>query len=258
MTKDKFERVEIKYRLSKEQYDEIRKRLEPYMKVDEYGVSRITSIYFDTPGYDLIRESLEKPVYKEKFRLRGYGKINDDSTVFLELKKKYKRVVYKRRVALKYKEAIDYIEKGIYPKEDSQILKEIDYFINYYKPTSKTYISCERIALYGIENKEIRITFDKDIVGKLNEGRFVNVTGASPLLDPGERLMEIKVPDALPLWLTGMLNDLKIYPQSFSKYGNACTTLIDYDNRAENGLSAPENDNTEYAIDATQGGTITC
>ena len=61
-----FERVEIKYLLSREQYDALRIKLEPYMQVDEYGLSTISSIYYDTANYDIIRTSMEKPVYKEK------------------------------------------------------------------------------------------------------------------------------------------------------------------------------------------------
>jgi len=230
MANDIFKRVEVKYRLSKEQYDLIRLRLEPYMQDDEYGLSTIQSIYYDSEKYDLIRESLEKPVYKEKLRLRAYGTdVNDDTRVYLELKKKYEGIVYKRRISLSYKEAIDYMEKGRYPETDSQILKEIDYFMVYYRPTNRTYISYDRIAMFGKENPDLRITFDKNIRCEFNKMNFESSDNYKDLLKPGERLMEIKVPGAMPLWMASILSELKIYPSSFSKYGTASKQFLTFD-----------------------------
>ncbi len=198
------------------------------MQDDEYGLSTISSIYFDTDNYDVIRTSLEKPVYKEKLRLRVYGKVKDDSKAFLELKKKYEGVVYKRRVVLTLKEAMDYLNKGIYPVEDSQILREIDYFIKMYKPTRGTYIAYDRIAMYGLEDKDLRITFDKDIRVSFDRNSIVPPEDVKPVTKEGERLMEIKAQGAMPLWLTSALSELRIYPVSFSKYGMAAKTYLDY------------------------------
>ena len=167
-----FKRLEIKYLLSEDQYIKLRKRLAHYMQDDEYGLSTISSIYYDTDNYDVIRTSLEKPEYKEKLRLRVYGEVKPDSTAFLELKKKYDGVVYKRRITLKLNEALNYLNNGIYPSKDSQILREIDYFIKYYRPTKKTYIAYDRIAMYGLKDPDLRITFDKEIpegIGKSDE-----------------------------------------------------------------------------------------
>lgn len=222
MAQDTFKRVEIKYLLSENQYRRLRERLEPFMQEDQYGISKISSIYFDTEGYDIIRESLEKPAYKEKLRLRCYGEVSDDTKAFLELKKKYKGVVYKRRIELTYKEALDYIEKGIMPQKQSQIFKEIDYFFNYYKPTQKTYIEYYRVALFGREDNQLRVTFDKDICAKFNEGSLVNVVPTNRVIEEGTYLMEIKGTMAMPHWLSSLLAELEIYPDSFSKYGAAC------------------------------------
>ncbi len=244
MAQSIFKRVEVKYLLTKIQYNQIRERLIPYMQDDEYGLSTIQSIYYDTENYDIIRDSLEKPVYKEKLRLRAYGTdITEDKRVFLELKKKYEGVVYKRRITLTYKEAIDYMEKGIYPKEDSQILREIDYFIKFHNPTRRTFIAYDRIAMYGKENKDIRITFDKSLRTIFDKENFNAERKGEYLLEQGERLMEIKVPGAMPLWLVNILSELKIYPHSFSKYGTACKKFIAYEGfEEEECLLKPEND----------------
>lgn len=227
MAQNTFKRVEIKYIISNEKYDLLIKALEPYLQVDEFGLSTIQSIYYDTEHYDIIRESLEKPVYKEKLRLRVYGdKVADDTRAYLELKKKYKDVVYKRRIHLPYKEAVDYMEKGIYPSKDSQILKEIDYFIKFHNPAKRTYVAYDRIAMYGKEDNNIRVTFDKNIRVRFDQAKLESVSDYKQIFENDERLMEIKVPGAIPLWLAGILSELEIYPHSFSKYGTACKKYL--------------------------------
>lgn len=250
MAQDIFKRIEVKYVLTQEQYLSMRERLLPYMCEDEYGLSKIQSIYYDTDNYELIRNSLEKPVYKEKLRLRLYGNAADDNdTVFLELKKKYDGVVYKRRIALSYKEAMDYLEKGIYPKKDSQILREIDYFIKLYNPTKRTYISYDRVALYGKENPDLRITFDKNLGTVFEKKNFDSIKELNMLLNTGEYLMEIKVPGAMPVWMSEILSELKIYPSSFSKYGMASKKFLSFTTN-ENKENVKEGDRNvrEYFI----------
>ena len=95
-----FKRYELKYMLTLEQKEKILQVMANYMKLDKYGRTTIRNIYFDTDNYRLIRRSIEKPAYKEKIRIRSYSQATADSTVFVELKKKYQKVVYKRRLPL--------------------------------------------------------------------------------------------------------------------------------------------------------------
>ena len=118
-----FKRIELKYLINLEDQKYLLEEMCKYMKEDEFGKSIVNSLYFDTPDFYLIRRSLQKPAYKEKLRIRSYGRANHETKVFIELKKKYKSVVYKRRVKLSEKEAMDYMKRNIYPKEQSQILK---------------------------------------------------------------------------------------------------------------------------------------
>lgn len=215
-----FERVEKKYLLSGKEYELLRERLIPHMEMDEYGLHTICNIYFDTESYELARTSIEKPVYKEKLRLRSYGIPDDTSKVFLEIKKKYKGIVYKRRVSMTLEEVRRYLNHGIRPATDNQILREIDYFIKFYHPVPKVYLAYDRIAMFGTENPDIRITFDQNIRSRMTELDLAKGDHGKYLLDKGNILMEIKVPGAYPLWLADILSDLRIYPSSFSKYGN--------------------------------------
>lgn len=216
-----FKRTEKKYLMSPETYERLREALDPYMQVDEYGLHTICNIYYDTEHYDLIRTSLDKPIYKEKLRLRSYGIPNDDSKVFIEIKKKYKGVVYKRRIMLPHSQAAAYLNEGIYPShKDSQILHEIDYFIKFYQPKPKLFLAYDRIAMFGRADSRFRLTFDQKI--RSRENRLSLTEGDDGTLLFGDKplyLMEVKIDGALPLWLSHILTELEIYPVSFSKYG---------------------------------------
>ncbi|TCL55459.1 VTC domain-containing protein [Kineothrix alysoides] len=215
-----FKRYEKKYLLSENTYKLLKERLEGHMVIDHFGKTTICNIYFDTPDHQLICSSLEKPVYKEKLRLRSYGTPAEGTPVFVELKKKYKGVVYKRREEMELIESEHYLYDNLPAPRTSQIVREIDWFLKFYKNLQPAmYISYNRIAMYGIEDSKLRITFDSDILWREEELHLEAGVWGSPLLKKGQRLMEIKIAGAMPLWLSHMLDELNIYPVSFSKYG---------------------------------------
>ena len=216
--KGTFKRREKKYRLTREQHDILLSRLSEYMEEDEYGVHTICSIYYETDNFQIIRNSLQKPPYKEKLRLRSYGVQDADQPVYMELKKKFKGTVYKRRVAVNQEDAFRYLEGNI-PEDGCQILREIDWFLNFYNPKPCAFVACERRALFSRENSELRVTFDYDIRCRDRFLDFSHGTSGDRIMHDGEVLMEIKIPGAMPVWLSKILNALKIYPVSFSKYG---------------------------------------
>ncbi len=218
--KGTFQRYEKKYLLDEKQYEMVLQSLEDKLTIDEYGRTSICNIYFDTPDYRLIRTSLDKPVYKEKLRLRSYGTPSGSDTVFVELKKKYKEVVYKRRVKLDLITAERYLYENIHPAKDSQIMREIDWFLTFYRCLQPTmYISYDRIAMYGSNDPELRVTFDWNLLYRKEELCLESGTWGNPILPDGYHLMELKLPGAMPLWLSHILNGMNLYPTSFSKYG---------------------------------------
>jgi hypothetical protein len=215
-----FKRYEMKYLLDEEKYNRLRQLLQDKMKLDEYGQTTICNIYFDTPDYQLIRTSLEKPVYKEKLRLRSYGTPQDNDTVFVELKKKYRGVVYKRREKMDLITAEHYLYDGIPTGKSTQIINEIDWFLKVYKNLQPAmYISYARIAMFGIEDPNLRITFDSNILWREEELHLGCGIWGNSILQENQKLMEIKIPGTMPLWLAHILAQLEIYPASFSKYG---------------------------------------
>jgi len=218
-TKLTFKRYEKKYLLSAEQYEALWQRLESYIEPDEFFSSTVCSIYYDDDSYSLIRHSIDKPVYKEKLRLRSYNVPTADGEVFVELKKKFKGIVYKRRVRMTASEAESYLAGHIPAPKDTQMFREIDWFMKMNKPTPKVLIACDREAYRSKEDHDLRITFDRDIRWRNTELSLTDGSHGELLTEPGQVLMEIKIPGAAPLWLAAMLSELEIFPKSFSKYG---------------------------------------
>lgn len=214
-----FKRVEKKYLLTPEQHDILLERWAEYIEPDEFAHSRISNIYFDTEDDRLIRKSIDKPCYKEKLRLRAYGDVTLDSDTFVELKKKYKGVVYKRRMMLPLRNAKQFLEEGVRPEEDSQIIREIDYCVKWYRLVPRLFIYYERDSYRGQSDPDIRITFDTNIESRRDDLQLEKNLRGEPLSGEAFWIMEIKVPTAYPLWLSRTLTELKIFPVSFSKYG---------------------------------------
>ena len=228
---DIFKRYELKYLLTIEQYNNILNSLKDKIILDKYGETLISNIYYDTPNYLLIRHSLEKPVYKEKLRIRGYGIIKDDSTVFIELKKKYDGIVYKRRVKSNYQESIN-LSSNMIP--NSQIEKEIKYFFSFYKNLMpKMYLSYERTAYMGKEDNSLRITFDTNILWRNYDLDLRKGSYGTNVINPNQILMEIKINNAIPMWLSNILTNTKANKTSFSKYGVAYLQLLKEKERSD-------------------------
>lgn len=220
-----FQRVEKKYQLNQNQYEAFLTAIQDRLHPDQYGYHTIHNLYYDTPDYELIRNSIEKPKYKEKFRVRGYGKITDDSPVFLEIKKKYRGIVYKRRTSLSMKQAKVFLETGTLLESDNQIMREIAYFMQFYHPVPQVYLAYDRTAYISPDDPDLRITIDQNIRSRYHRLNL-EYDGECRILNPGMYLMEIKVPAAYPVWLASLLCSLQIYPVSFSKYGNVYSDSV--------------------------------
>ena len=217
-----FQRVEKKYMLTREQYEYLINAISPYMAPDQYGETELRNIYFDNADNELIETSLLKPTYKEKLRLRSYGVPKMDSTVFFEIKKKYRGIVYKRRISMKLKEAYAYIDGGKLPESiEGNIPTEIDYMMNRYSLTPKAFISYKRVAWTCENDPDLRITFDRDITSRYDDTRLESTADGHKILPKDTVLMEIKIPGAMPLWLAHILSEKNIFPHSFSKFGTA-------------------------------------
>lgn len=230
-----FKRYEIKYILTKEEKETILNAMAPHMEPDRYGRSTIRNIYYDTADFRLIRRSLERPAYKEKLRVRSYRPTGPDDPVFVELKKKYQSIVYKRRLTLSESTAAEAFRTGTPLPVNSQIGNEIEYFRSFYQPLEpKVFLSYDREAFFSKEGNDFRVTFDENILFREDHLSLSADIYGIPLLERRNVLMEIKTSGAIPLWMVHVLSDRKIYKTSFSKYGTAYQDI--YLKNAKGGL----------------------
>jgi len=233
-----FKRYEEKYMLSPAQFEAMKKGMEQYMEPDVYGQTTNCNIYYDTDHWDLVRKSIEKPVYKEKLRVRSYGIPHTGDPVFIEIKKKFDDVVYKRRITMPVQNAEAYLAGNMKLSPGNQIGKEIEWFQKMYLAKPKVYLAYDRTSFAGIENQELRITFDRNIrfreyALKLSDGDFgESLTGDDSVL------MEIKIPGTAPLWLAHLLSEIGARETSFSKYGTYYKKVVMNKNRREIAYSA--------------------
>ena len=254
-----FKRFEIKYMIDEAVFEKLMEVMDGYMIADEHGRSTVCSLYYDTPKHLLIRRSLEHPIYKEKLRLRSYGVAESSDTVFVELKKKFCSVVYKRRIAMKYDKALSYLAgngqiagsqvadskiAGSQIAEsqitDSQIASEINYALKIYENLAPAVLlSYEREAFYARNNHEFRVTFDRNILWRDYDLSLDKGIYGTPILADPKVLMEVKTDGAIPGWMADFLTANKLYKTSFSKYGTAYRAIYD---RANNKSTKPVHD----------------
>ncbi len=234
--KENFARIETKYMIDAGSYDGLMRSLKGLIKPDVYGDTRIYNIYYDTPDYRLIRASIEKPIYREKLRLRSYCVPDKNTGCFLEIKKKYEGVVYKRRIRLPYGQAVanlekgepfhcmeeEALEKGLKFSVDTQIENEINSMIAHYKNLQPMMvISYDRLAFTGVKDPDFRVTFDSNITWRTGDLDLSDGGYGAELLDKGCRLMEVKCGGAVPFEFAEILSKHHIYKTTYSKYGNA-------------------------------------
>lgn len=221
-----FQRYEYKYLLTLSQQRALMIAMEGNMVPDAYSHSSIRNLYLDTPDYRLIRRSLERPVYKEKLRVRSYGRAEDGDKVFVELKKKYCSVVYKRRISIPQDRALACLARTE-PWPESQIGAELAYAVDFYQTLRPSvFLSYERDAFHGTEDPDFRVTFDTEIRYRQEELTLDSDTWGTPILPPGQVLMELKVAGGLPIWMAHALSQQGIFKTSFSKYGAAYQNIL--------------------------------
>ncbi|MEL7608796.1 MAG: polyphosphate polymerase domain-containing protein [Bacillota bacterium] len=230
-----FNRYENKYRIDADTLIKLESRLSDHMELDAYNKKSetytIANLYYDTPDSYYIRTSLSKPGYKEKLRLRAYGVPDADTIVYAEIKKKVGGLVNKRRSALKLKEAAEFLKSGEIaeprPYHNRQVLSEIAYLLSTRELRPAVYLAYDRRAYFGSGGHDLRISFDRGIRARRYDLKLESGDYGAPLIGDDEWVMEIKTSQSIPLWLTRLLSEYRIYPVSFSKYGAEYTRLLE-------------------------------
>ena len=195
-----FNRYEKKYIVDTKTFLALQERLLEYMEPDEYNRNNETyslcNIYYDTPDSLLIRNSLDKPKYKEKLRLRSYGIPGPASIVYLEIKKKVCGLVNKRRSGVLPCEAYKFTETGVLPEirtyMNRQVLCEIKYLLEQYPLAPVLFLSYERRAFFSNSQRDLRISFDTNILTRRTDLKLESGIFGEALLEKDIWLMEIK------------------------------------------------------------------
>ncbi|MFR1518063.1 MAG: polyphosphate polymerase domain-containing protein [Clostridia bacterium] len=234
MAKEVFSRYEVKYMLNTDQKETMVAALREYMNEDRYNYGgkfyTISNIYYDTEDNTLIQRSLSKPQYKEKLRLRGYGIPKPGDIVFLEIKKKFKGIVNKRRSCIELEEAKRYMETGqlpdFKPYMNKQVLQEIDYFTHIYDLKPKLYLAYDRLAFFDKNDSQFRVSFDTNIRTRRHDLTLDAGDYGQKMLKDDIWLMEVKINKNLPLWFARLLQENKMYNSSFSKYGTEYARMV--------------------------------
>lgn len=222
-----FERKETKYIITSWQHDKLLEALKNRMEPDKFGVTRICNIYFDTDDYRVIRDSIEKPKYKQKLRLRTYGVPQYDSPAFVELKKKLNGIVYKRREIMPYIDAMRLLINREKPEKQTQILREIEWVLDTAEGLGPAMVLCyDRCAYVGVEDPELRMTMDTNITYRIHDFDLSLGSYGDTLMDSSRYVLELKTNGAMPLWLAEAFDRLFIYPGSYTKYGNAYKKML--------------------------------
>ena len=212
-----FKRYELKFVLSQDQYSSIYEIIAQHLPQDTYGEYMVQSLYFDTDNWDVIRTSIEQPVYKEKLRLRCYGVPGIGSPIFLELKKKFRGFVCKRRISFPLKELQEKTAREIAAVDNTQVGQELDFYLRANPVKERAHVSYKRVAFAGIGG--LRITFDSDIRFRTDLLDYEHPQGGLEILPDDLIVLEVKTVGGMPLWLAQALSKLNIFPTTFSKYG---------------------------------------
>jgi len=231
-----FNRYENKYLMDTKAFYRMYNCLMEYMELDAFNKDdkfySISNLYYDTEQHTLVRNSLSKPKYREKLRIRAYGVPDSDAKVYLELKKKVFGLVNKRRTSLKLHEAYEFVRTGQAPEYrkgmNQQVIQEIDYFLSRYALQPMVYLAYDRIAMFCKGNRDLRITFDTNIRSRRHDLKLECGDYGEQLIERGQWLMEVKAEKTIPVWLSKLLSEHQMYRTSFSKYGNEYKKSVRY------------------------------
>ena len=215
-----FRRVETKYILTPTEFKNLLEAIAPFVEKDRYFKATNCSVYYDTDERYLAIHSMEKPLYKEKIRVRSYNVPRSlADPVFIEIKKKYNGIGSKRRITTTLEDFYRYEQTGELKTENPQIKAELDHSFRFYHLKPALYVAYDRLSFCGKNEGDFRLTFDRNVRSREDNLKLEYGDRGEKYFDQDEVVMEVKVLDGYPLWFARALSNLKIYPASFSKYG---------------------------------------
>ena len=224
-----FQRREIKYILDPEVFENLLFDLQAHLIQDDFAHSTISNVYFDSPDYQMIKDSINHLYGSEKIRMRTYDpEPSETSQVFLEVKKKEFQgeleIGHKYRLTSHPNAVYNYVQYGLVDQSlaDERVGQELAILRERYSQLlPMMYIHYKRFSMKGIEDPKVRVTFDRDILYRHTDVSLTDGHYGLPLLENGKIIMEVKVKNGIPDWMEEIFAKYSLAPQPFSKYTTA-------------------------------------
>lgn len=230
----KFNRFELKYLITLQQAERFKAALRPYMIQDEHGVNGkypLTSLYYDSPDLRFYWEKEYGLRFRRKLRIRRYETnepMTEETPIFLEIKQRVDRVTQKRRVVLSYGDALRLCNDRQLPEsseEDRATLEEMYVLLWQYNLRPVSIVRYDRQAFMGTQyDMGLRVTFDTNLSFQSHNLHIHEKPSALPMLSPNQVVMEIKVNERIPTWLTGLIASHNLKMVRVSKYCRSIET----------------------------------
>ena len=233
-----FNRFELKYLISLKKAEAVKASVCKYMAPDTYGNKdgryAIANLYYDSPSFHCYWEKEHGIKFRRKLRIRHYVTdevLTENTPVFLEVKQRIDRVTQKRRAVLPYLDALCLCNDRQLPDHDPQdrpVIEEIFVMLWRYQWVPAVIVRYDRQAFIGsIYDAGMRVTFDTNLTFQAHPLHLHEKRSELPVLSPGKVILEIKVNDRMPHWLTELiaLHNLKLF--RISKYCKSIETAWD-------------------------------
>lgn len=226
----RFNRYELKYVLRFDEYRRLSDRLREFMNPDSHGDADgfypVTSLYYDSPGHACFWSKIDGVKFRRKLRVRAYGRLSRGERpdrAFAEIKQRVNKTVQKRRLSLPLDEALALCagdEPPDFPDPaDLEVALEIQYLALSLDMAPVCVVSYLRQAFQGgTYEAGLRITFDVNLKSRIHDLGVHRSDGDRPFLPRDLCVMEIKVNERIPLWLTSLLGAYECVLTRVSKY----------------------------------------
>lgn len=225
----RFDRFELKYlvpsRVAEGFKQALRARLMPDDHGDSCGCYYISSLYYDSPDFRCYWEKVNGIRFRRKLRIRYYeasGPLTEGTPVFVEIKQRVNRVTQKRRVLLPYCEALllcNERQRPLHEPRDAAVVDEIIGLLWQYDLRPASIVRYARQALVGTEyDVGLRVTLDRDLSYRTGHLHLHEQQSGRQLFPPEWTVVEIKVNERIPYWLSEMIAVYNLNLVRFSKY----------------------------------------
>ncbi len=225
----RFNRFELKYVVPIRQAEQFREALGAYLLPDDHGDGLgcydLASLYFDGPALPFYWEKVDGIRWRRKLRLRRYDAglpLADETPVFVEIKQRLNRVTQKRRVCLPYAQAMALCTDRQTPPhgpEDAPVIQEVLAMVGHYDLRPVSLVCYTRRALVGSEyDLGLRVTFDTALTYRAGAVALADGAGGAALFPADWVVVEIKVNERIPYWLTDLVARHGLNLARVSKY----------------------------------------